>query len=83
MQKFVLKSTHTPAGDQPKAIEALVAGLKISYEGKSVPVTISCGVAVYSPDQKNMDALISEADKRLYLSKEGGRNRVTGPTPPS
>ncbi len=27
MQKFVLKSTHIPAGDQPKAIEALVAGL--------------------------------------------------------
>ncbi len=28
MQKFVLKSTHIPAGDQPKAIESLVKGLR-------------------------------------------------------
>src|ERR1041385_7069615 len=28
MAKFVLTSTHKPAGDQPKAIEELVAGLK-------------------------------------------------------
>ena len=26
--KFILKTSHIPAGDQPKAIEALVAGLK-------------------------------------------------------
>jgi excinuclease ABC subunit B len=28
MSRFVLKSEHTPAGDQPKAIEALVEGLE-------------------------------------------------------
>ncbi|MCC7500299.1 excinuclease ABC subunit UvrB [Candidatus Nomurabacteria bacterium] len=28
MAKFKIKSTHTPAGDQPKAIEALIKGLK-------------------------------------------------------
>ncbi len=28
MAKFQLKSTHKPAGDQPKAIESLVAGIK-------------------------------------------------------
>jgi excinuclease ABC subunit B len=28
MAKFKIKSTHTPAGDQPKAIESLVSGLK-------------------------------------------------------
>lgn len=28
MAKFKIKSTHTPAGDQPKAIKALIEGLK-------------------------------------------------------
>ncbi len=28
MANFQLKSTHTPAGDQPKAIESLIAGIK-------------------------------------------------------
>lgn len=32
MAEFILRSSHVPAGDQPKAIEALVAGVR---EGKS------------------------------------------------
>lgn len=81
-EEFVIVMREAPAKravETAERIRALVEAQKISYEGKNVAVTISCGVAVFEPGMKNYDALISEADKRLYLSKEGGRNRVTGP----
>lgn len=41
------------------------------------PVTISMGVAQYRPGESISD-LIDRADSCLYLSKDRGRNRVTG-----
>ena len=48
------------------------------FEGTSIPVTISVGIAAL-PDPAIKDAadLVSRADKALYQSKHGGRNRVT------
>jgi diguanylate cyclase (GGDEF)-like protein len=48
------------------------------HEGTPIPVTISVGIASL-PDPAIKDAadLISRADKALYQSKHGGRNRVT------
>ncbi|MGB3209155.1 MAG: diguanylate cyclase [Desulforhopalus sp.] len=39
-------------------------------------VTISVGIATWSPDLQNEDELIKEADTLLYLAKKNGRNRV-------
>jgi len=46
-----------------------------SKQGK-LKVTVSFGVASYPKDAKTKDDLIGAADKALYKSKEGGRNRV-------
>jgi diguanylate cyclase (GGDEF)-like protein len=48
------------------------------HEGTHIPVTISIGVAGL-PDATVKDAtdLVAHADKALYQSKHGGRNRVT------
>ena len=48
------------------------------HEGTPIPVTISVGIAGL-PDEAVKDAtdLVSRADKALYQSKHGGRNRVT------
>jgi diguanylate cyclase (GGDEF)-like protein len=48
------------------------------FEGTHIPVTISIGVAGV-PDATVKDAtdLVAHADKALYQSKHGGRNRVT------
>jgi two-component system cell cycle response regulator len=48
------------------------------HEGTPIPVTISVGIAGL-PDDAVKDAtdLVSRADKALYQSKHGGRNRVT------
>jgi two-component system, cell cycle response regulator len=57
-----------------KAVEAH----KFVFEGKHIPVTISVGIAVI-PDEtvKIASDIVALADKALYASKRGGRNRVT------
>jgi len=57
-----------------KAVEAH----KFVFEGKPIPVTISVGVAVIPDDTvKIASDIVALADKALYASKRGGRNRVT------
>jgi two-component system, cell cycle response regulator len=41
-------------------------------------VTISLGVASFTADMPNIEALVRKADKALYLAKKRGRNRVEG-----
>jgi diguanylate cyclase (GGDEF)-like protein len=48
------------------------------YEGTLIPITISLGVAgLPNPAVKDASELVNLADKALYRSKHGGRNRVT------
>ncbi|HMF43243.1 MAG TPA: GGDEF domain-containing protein [Polyangia bacterium] len=55
-----------------------VEGHRFVYDGKSIPVTISVGIAVLpNPAVKDAGDLIALADQALYKSKNGGRNRVT------
>jgi two-component system, cell cycle response regulator len=59
-------------------IRARVEETNFSFEGISIPVTISVGVAGL-PETRCDDAqqLVAGADAALYDSKRGGRNRVT------
>ena len=43
---------------------------------KSVPVTISIGLADSRSQKGSSAAIIKESDKKLYKAKKGGRNRV-------
>jgi two-component system, cell cycle response regulator len=48
------------------------------HEGNHIPVTISVGIACLpDPAVKDATDLVARADKALYQSKHGGRNRVT------
>jgi diguanylate cyclase (GGDEF)-like protein/PAS domain S-box-containing protein len=40
------------------------------------PVTVSAGVAQFTPDMPDATALVSAADRALYQAKNNGRNRV-------
>jgi len=44
---------------------------------RSIPVTVSIGVAFGGPADENPGLLIQHADEALYQSKSSGRNRVT------
>lgn len=46
--------------------------------GNTPPCTVSVGVATTGPSVTRLEQLFALADKRLYLAKEGGRNRVVG-----
>jgi diguanylate cyclase (GGDEF)-like protein len=55
-----------------------VAAEVVEHEGQSIQVTLSAGVASMACcTNASAEELISIADRRLYLSKEQGRNRVT------
>jgi diguanylate cyclase (GGDEF)-like protein len=41
-----------------------------------VPCTVSIGAASFPDHGRSLDALMSRADRALYLAKSGGRNRV-------
>jgi PleD family two-component response regulator len=44
-------------------------------QGAELSFTASFGVA-HKADHQNLDELISEADRYLYMAKESGRNRI-------
>jgi diguanylate cyclase (GGDEF)-like protein len=45
--------------------------------GRTVNITVSIGIASFGPDgQDSFDQLMSAADRRLYLAKSAGRNRI-------
>ncbi len=46
--------------------------------GQRLSVTASFGVATFPRNAKSAAELVSKADEALYLSKERGRNRVSG-----
>lgn len=48
---------------------------------KPVKVTVSIGIAAYPADGLTPQALLAEADHRLYRGKHAGKNRVVGPVP--
>ena len=45
-------------------------------DGRTVRLTISLGVATWTPEYPDGDALIKAADQALYKAKVNGRNRV-------
>nr|WP_320115279.1 GGDEF domain-containing protein [uncultured Desulfuromonas sp.] len=55
--------------------------LRVSWDSKSLQVTVSMGLAFYDPEQgsKSKDQLIDIADKGLYQSKNAGKNCISMP----
>ena len=63
------------------SLEAHTFQLEIEKDGKRGVVqhkqTISAGVSQLTPDIATYELLLESADKKLYTSKQTGRNRVT------
>ena len=69
-----------------QALVTIAERIRANIEALPAPpdgarVTVSIGAALYPDDARDREALFQAADARLYDAKEGGRNRVVGPTP--
>lgn len=71
------------ATDLLERFRRVVAVKAITLPGRAKPasVTVSIGVAIWPDDGDTPAELLRCADQRLYQAKEGGRDRVIGPTP--
>ncbi len=65
------------AGRVAERLRERVAANPLSFEGARIPTTMSVGAAALSdcPDP-SAEGLVAAADRRLYVAKRGGRNRV-------
>lgn len=72
-----------PGADTPDAagigerIRRRINETPLEVDGKSVPMSVSIGVASYPAHGDKLDAVARNADKALYMSKSQGRNQVT------
>ena len=77
----------SPCRAQAERLREVICSQPIKVKDLSISVTVSVGAATArDPRPQDLEALLSMADKALYLAKERGRNRVEGecsPTPPS
>jgi diguanylate cyclase (GGDEF)-like protein len=73
-----------PETDRPGALEfgeqirQLVAKEPFVFEGDTISVTISVGIAVMEGQPIELGAFVKIADENLYKAKRGGRDQVVG-----
>jgi len=74
---MILPETN-PAGGQAfcESIRKLVEIHKFVFQGETIPVTISLGLALLTDNDRSGTDVIKRADEKLYEAKRGGRNRV-------
>jgi len=78
-EEFAMALPETTTEQAVAACERLrrtVAEHTFEYDGKTIPVTVSIGVATNGQEADTPERLIRAADTKLYKAKGAGRNRV-------
>ena len=57
-------------------LRADIAAARFEFDGMTIPVTISGGVAGAHADMTGPDKFVAAADELLYAAKHNGRNRI-------
>lgn len=81
-EEFVLLLPNARLEEAAAAAERIretVETTRIVYQEKTIPVTVSVGVATLTPDMTTAADLVKMSDMMVYKSKHGGRNRVSTP----
>ncbi len=78
--EFAIILPETPLGGAltvAERVRSAIKDLKIEYEGRAIPVTMSFGVASPDTGEKIADKeFVKRADKALYQAKSKGKNLV-------
>jgi diguanylate cyclase (GGDEF)-like protein/PAS domain S-box-containing protein len=69
-------STLEGAAAVAERLRRLVAAQPVCFDGASIALTVSAGVAASDGEQIDLDTLMKRADEALYAAKAGGRNRI-------
>jgi diguanylate cyclase (GGDEF)-like protein len=81
-EEFVVALPETDLGGAREIAETLrkmVADHPVLFEGRTIRITVSIGVAEFKREiHRSPSDLLRDADKNLYLAKNGGRNCVHG-----
>jgi two-component system, sensor histidine kinase LadS len=78
--EFLIILPDTPLLGAQQVAESLrreMATLAMVSDGKTIPVTVSVGVAAAGPGDLVVTALIQRADDALYQAKRAGRDRCS------
>lgn len=76
--EFGLILYHTDAAEAESFVRKLVAGIRahpFCYEGATLEISLSVGIAQYEHSMGSPQALYFAADKALYWAKNSGRDR--------
>jgi len=76
-EEFVVILPETDSAGALRVAEKIrqqVESSPFHFKGKRVQITISCGIASFSPEAEP-DDVFDAADRALYTAKEGGRNQ--------
>ncbi len=78
---LVLRDTDAPRAVMlADRLRATIQQTPMTFNGVTIPVTSSCGVAVLEEcETPDKTTIMRFADERLYQAKQSGRNRVVGP----
>ncbi len=65
------------AANIAEEMRSAIENTTINYDGADIKITVSLGISTISAgDSVTLENLIEKADKKLYLAKSKGRNRV-------
>ena len=79
-EEFVIVLPNTEMAAAAELAERIRAALEahpFTFEDNTLTQTVSIGVSQTRPEFETHEALLADADRKLYQSKRGGRNRVT------
>ncbi len=79
--EFALLLRETLKDDAMKMCERIREAFQLRFGSNNVVVTASIGMACFPNDAVTKKDLAKAADDALYMSKRGGRNRVTASPP--
>jgi two-component system, cell cycle response regulator len=74
---LLLGSPYKQVQDIAERIRRTMQEHRFEHEGKHIPITVSIGISSIQETDSGWNDIFARADKALYTSKHGGRNRVT------